>query len=124
MENLLYLVILIADIWAIYSIIKSGAEMPMKIVWSLVVFLLPILHDLVLALAGVGRAQLVTQSILFFHLLLDVGLYGLTEQQRADRSPGGQRHLLFIALVIADVVSRRACGDSCDSPEFHPARNH
>ncbi len=52
MENLLYLIILIADIWAIYSIIKSGAEMPMKIVWSLVVFLLPIIGLAIWYFAG------------------------------------------------------------------------
>lgn len=52
METLIYLLILAADVWAIYNIIKSSAEMPMKIVWSLVVFLLPIVGLLIWYFAG------------------------------------------------------------------------
>ncbi len=52
METLIYLVILAADIWAIYNIVTSKAEMPMKIVWCLVVLLLPIIGLLIWFFAG------------------------------------------------------------------------
>jgi hypothetical protein len=52
METLLYLLILAADIWAIYNIVKSSAEMPMKIVWCLVVLILPVIGLIIWYFAG------------------------------------------------------------------------
>ena len=43
MDTLFYLIILVLDIWAIYNIFKSSAEMMMKVIWTLVVLVLPII---------------------------------------------------------------------------------
>lgn len=42
MGGIIGLLVLIADIWAIINIIKSGATAGMKIVWVLVVIFLPV----------------------------------------------------------------------------------
>lgn len=44
--------ILIADVYAIYQIITSSASTGAKIVWTLLVLLLPVLGLLIWALAG------------------------------------------------------------------------
>lgn len=41
--GLLGLIVLIADIYAIYKIITSGASTAAKVVWTLVILLLPVL---------------------------------------------------------------------------------
>ncbi|MDT0618352.1 PLDc N-terminal domain-containing protein [Salinisphaera sp. P385] len=40
--GLLGLVILIADIWAILQVVKSGAEPVIKIVWVVAIIVLPV----------------------------------------------------------------------------------
>ncbi len=46
------LIVLIADIYAIYNILTSGASTAAKVVWTLVVFLLPILGFIAWLVAG------------------------------------------------------------------------
>jgi hypothetical protein len=49
------LIILIADIYAIVMILQSSAKSIEKIIWSLVVFLLPLIGLIVWYLAGPGK---------------------------------------------------------------------
>ncbi|HEX6929318.1 MAG TPA: PLDc N-terminal domain-containing protein [Gammaproteobacteria bacterium] len=42
MGGLIGLIVLIADIWAIINIIKSGATTGAKVIWVLVVIFLPV----------------------------------------------------------------------------------
>lgn len=46
------LIVLIADIYAIYNILTSGASTAAKVVWTLVVFFLPILGFIAWLVAG------------------------------------------------------------------------
>ncbi|MEO4048271.1 PLDc N-terminal domain-containing protein [Pseudomonas sp. CAU 1711] len=46
------LVVLALDIWAIVNVIKSGAETGIKVLWVLLIVLLPVLGLIVWALAG------------------------------------------------------------------------
>ncbi len=49
------LIILIADIYAIVMILQSSAESIEKLVWSLVVFFLPLIGLIIWYLAGPGK---------------------------------------------------------------------
>ena len=49
------LIILIADIYAIVLILQSSAESIEKLVWSLVVFFLPLIGLIIWYLAGPGK---------------------------------------------------------------------
>ena len=51
-EALLGLIILIADIWAIINIINSGEKGSTKIIWVIVILLLPVIGLLIWLLAG------------------------------------------------------------------------
>lgn len=56
-SGILGLLILIADIWAIINIVQSSASMGAKLVWILLVLLLPVLGLIIWLLAGPrGRA--------------------------------------------------------------------
>ncbi|SIO53489.1 Phospholipase_D-nuclease N-terminal [Rhodovulum sp. ES.010] len=46
------LIVLVLDIWAIVSIVNSGAGTGAKVLWILLVLLLPILGFLIWLLAG------------------------------------------------------------------------
>ena len=46
------LIIFALDIWAIINVVKSNAEMPMKIIWILVIVILPVLGLIIWAVAG------------------------------------------------------------------------
>lgn len=46
------LIILALDIWAILNVLKSSIETPMKILWVLLIVLLPVLGLIIWALAG------------------------------------------------------------------------
>jgi hypothetical protein len=46
------LIILALDIWAIINVLKSGAETGMKILWVLLIVLLPVLGLIIWAIAG------------------------------------------------------------------------
>ena len=52
MEGLLALVIFLADIWAILSIIGSGASTGSKILWALLVLIMPVLGLIIWYFAG------------------------------------------------------------------------
>lgn len=52
LSGLISLIILALDIWAIINVLKSGAEMPIKIIWILVIIVLPLLGLLIWAIAG------------------------------------------------------------------------
>ncbi|SDZ90992.1 PLDc N-terminal domain-containing protein [Microbulbifer marinus] len=55
MEGILGLLILIADIYAIIKILQSSASGLKKLVWVLVVLLLPVLGLIIWFFAGPGR---------------------------------------------------------------------
>lgn len=46
------LIILVLDIWAIINVFKSGASTGMKLVWVLLIILLPVLGLIIWAIAG------------------------------------------------------------------------
>jgi hypothetical protein len=50
--GLLGLIILALDIWAILNVLKSSIDTPMKIVWTLLIVLLPVLGLIIWAVAG------------------------------------------------------------------------
>lgn len=50
--GLLGLIILIADIWAIINIIGSGASTGSKVIWVLVVLILPVIGLIIWLVAG------------------------------------------------------------------------
>ncbi|MCP1649933.1 hypothetical protein J2T49_004163 [Pseudomonas nitroreducens] len=52
LSGLISLIIFALDIWAIINVVKSGAEMPMKIIWILVIVILPVLGLIIWAIAG------------------------------------------------------------------------
>jgi len=49
------LIILIADIYAIVMILQSSAQSIEKLIWSLVVFFLPLIGLIIWYLAGPGK---------------------------------------------------------------------
>ena len=51
-NGLIGLIILALDIWAIINVLKSGASPGMKIVWVLLILLLPVLGLIIWAIAG------------------------------------------------------------------------
>jgi hypothetical protein len=51
-NGLIGLIILALDIWAIINVLKSGAEVGMKIIWVLLIALLPVLGLIIWAIAG------------------------------------------------------------------------
>ncbi|VEF10133.1 Uncharacterised protein [Pseudomonas fluorescens] len=51
-NGLIGLIILALDIWAIIKVLKSGASTGMKIVWVLLIILLPVLGLIIWAIAG------------------------------------------------------------------------
>ena len=48
-------IILIADIYAIFMILQSSAQRVEKVIWALVVFLLPLIGLVIWYVAGPGR---------------------------------------------------------------------
>ena len=51
-NSLVALIIFALDIWAIINVLKSGAEVGMKIIWVLLILLLPVLGLIIWAIAG------------------------------------------------------------------------
>jgi hypothetical protein len=51
-NGLVGLIILALDIWAIINVLKSGADTVMKIIWVLLILLLPVLGLIIWAIAG------------------------------------------------------------------------
>jgi hypothetical protein len=56
MEFLLGLLIFIADVWAIINIIQSRTTIGIKILWTIVILLLPVVGLLLWLLLGPKRA--------------------------------------------------------------------
>lgn len=52
LNGLLGLVVLALNIWAILSIVKSGAETGIKVLWILLIVLLPVVGLIIWALLG------------------------------------------------------------------------
>lgn len=51
-NGLVGLIILALDIWAILNVIKSSAEIGIKVLWILLIALLPVLGLIIWAIAG------------------------------------------------------------------------
>ncbi|EKT4524400.1 PLDc_N domain-containing protein [Pseudomonas putida] len=51
-NGLVGLIILALDIWAILHVLKSGAEVGIKILWVLLIALLPLIGLIIWAIAG------------------------------------------------------------------------
>ena len=51
-NSLIGLIILALDIWAIINVFKSGASTGAKVLWILLILLLPVLGLLIWAIAG------------------------------------------------------------------------
>jgi hypothetical protein len=51
-NSLVGLIILALDIWAILNVVKSGAEIGAKVLWILLIILLPVLGLIIWAIAG------------------------------------------------------------------------
>ncbi|NWC83588.1 PLDc_N domain-containing protein [Pseudomonas putida] len=51
-NGLVGLVILALDIWAILNVIKSGREVGVKVLWILLIALLPVIGLVIWAIAG------------------------------------------------------------------------
>lgn len=52
LSGLISLVIFALDIWAIINVVRSDADMSMKIIWILVIVILPVLGLIIWAIAG------------------------------------------------------------------------
>jgi hypothetical protein len=57
MFSLIGLVILVLDIIALVSLLKSGADTGTKILWALLIILLPVLGMILYFLMGPGRRK-------------------------------------------------------------------
>lgn len=51
-NSLVGLIILALDIWAIISVARSGASTPAKILWIVLILLLPVVGLIIWAIAG------------------------------------------------------------------------
>jgi hypothetical protein len=52
MEFIFGLIVLVLDIWAIYKIVTSGASGMSKILWSLLILILPVVGFIIWLIAG------------------------------------------------------------------------
>jgi hypothetical protein len=57
LNTIIALAILIADIWAIVQIAKSGASTGIKVLWILIVIIFPVLGLIIWLLAGPGKKK-------------------------------------------------------------------
>ena len=57
--SLLWLVITVLDIIALVSLLKSGADTATKIVWALLIILLPLIGMVLYFLMGPGRRKII-----------------------------------------------------------------
>ncbi|MCO7517264.1 PLDc N-terminal domain-containing protein [Pseudomonas guariconensis] len=51
-NGLVGLIILVLDIWAILNVLKSSAEVGIKVLWILLILLLPVIGLIIWAIAG------------------------------------------------------------------------
>ena len=59
MYSLFGVVILVLDIIALVSLLKSGADTATKILWALLIILLPVLGMILYFLMGPGRRKVI-----------------------------------------------------------------
>jgi phospholipase D-like protein len=59
MFSLLGLAILVLDIIALVSLLKSGADTGTKVLWALLIILLPVLGMILYFLMGPGRRRVI-----------------------------------------------------------------
>jgi len=59
MYSIIGLVILVLDIIALVSLLQSGADTATKILWALLIILLPVLGMILYFLMGPGRRKIV-----------------------------------------------------------------
>ena len=59
MFSLVSIVILVLDIIALVSLLKSGADTGTKILWALLIILLPLLGMILYFLMGPGRRKVI-----------------------------------------------------------------
>jgi hypothetical protein len=59
MFSLLWLVITVLDIIALVSLLKSGADTATKLLWALLIILLPLIGMVLYFLIGPGRRKIV-----------------------------------------------------------------
>jgi hypothetical protein len=59
MFSLLWLVITVLDIIALVSLLKSGADTTTKLLWALLIILLPLIGMVLYFLIGPGRRKIV-----------------------------------------------------------------
>jgi len=59
MFSLLGLVVFVLDIIALVSLLKSGADSGTKILWALLIILLPVLGMILYFLMGPGRRKVI-----------------------------------------------------------------
>jgi hypothetical protein len=59
MFSLVSLVILVLDVIALVSLLKSGADTATKILWALLIILLPVLGMILYFLMGPGRRKVI-----------------------------------------------------------------
>jgi len=59
MFSLLGLVVFVLDVIALVSLLKSGADSGTKILWALLIILLPVLGMILYFLMGPGRAKVI-----------------------------------------------------------------
>jgi hypothetical protein len=56
-NNLWGLIVLVADIWAIVNILQSSATTGMKVLWTVLVLLLPVIGFIIWFFAGPKTAR-------------------------------------------------------------------
>ena len=59
MYSLIGLVVLVLDIIALVSLLQSGADTATKILWALLIILLPVLGMILYFLMGPGRKKII-----------------------------------------------------------------
>jgi hypothetical protein len=59
MFSLVSIVILVLDVIALVSLLKSGADSGTKILWALLIILLPVLGMILYFLMGPGRRKVI-----------------------------------------------------------------
>lgn len=57
MESILGIIILIADIWAIIQVIQSSATTGMKVLWVLIILVLPVIGLIIWFFMGPKSAK-------------------------------------------------------------------
>ncbi len=59
MFSLVGLVVMVLDVIALVSLLKSGADAATKILWALLIILLPVLGMILYFLMGPGRRKII-----------------------------------------------------------------